>query len=80
MRFEHPYELIQKVVINMAKKDKNRFVIVYEQGGLLVDPTVQIVVDKMTGVQYISASTGYGNILTVLVDRDGKPLLYNNEQ
>ena len=35
-----------------------------------------IYVDKETGVQYIFMSSGYRGGLCVLVDSDGKPLLY----
>lgn len=35
-----------------------------------------ILVDKMTGVCYIWRKEGYGAGMTVLVDTDGTPLLY----
>ena len=35
----------------------------------------KIIVDKQTGVQYLFAKEGYAGGLTVLVDKDGKPLL-----
>ena len=35
----------------------------------------QIVIDTNTGVQYLYLQSGYGGGLTVLVDKDGKPLL-----
>ena len=35
----------------------------------------QIIVDTNTGVQYLYMQSGYGGGLTVLVDKDGKPLL-----
>lgn len=38
----------------------------------------KIIVDKNTGVQYLYAFDGYGGGVTVLVDRDGKPLLYSD--
>jgi len=56
---------------------KQKFVIVYESGlhPRYVDD-VRIIVDAMTGVQYLSNSYRNGNGLTVLLDQDGKPLLY----
>ncbi|APX72020.1 DUF6440 family protein [Companilactobacillus allii] len=36
---------------------------------------LSIITDKTTGVQYISDITGMGSGMTVLVDKDGKPLL-----
>lgn len=51
-------------------KDK-RFVKVYSQdmGG------IEILVDKETGVNYLYRSGGYGGGLTVLLDKDGNPLI-----
>ncbi|MBQ8965449.1 DUF6440 family protein [Ruminococcus sp.] len=52
----------------MAKKYK-RFVVVYEEAGS------QIIVDMITGVNYLWIKEGYGGGLTPLLDRDGKPLV-----
>ena len=51
-------------------KDK-RFVKAYSQdmGG------VEILVDKETGVNYLYRSSGYGGGLTVLLDKEGKPVI-----
>lgn len=38
-----------------------------------------IFVDKETGVQYLFVENGYGAGLTVLVDADEKPILYEGE-
>ena len=62
----------------MAKKDDSRFVVVHkdtmmDSGG---GEAIRIIVDRLTGVQYLSDRYGPGNGLTVLVDQDGKPLLY----
>lgn len=35
----------------------------------------KVIVDKETGVQYLFVESGYAGGLTVLVDRNGKPLL-----
>lgn len=52
--------------------DKNRFEKVYTQGNL---SGVQILVDKETGVNYLFAFEGYAGGLTVLLDRNGKPVI-----
>ena len=54
----------------MAKK--RRFVISNKEGAL---EGAMILTDSETGVQYLFASSGYAGGLTVLVDRDGKPLV-----
>ena len=53
----------------MAKDQ--RFVKVYSQGM----GTTEIWVDKETGVNYLYRSSGYGRGLTVLLDREGKPVI-----
>ena len=55
----------------MAKKEK-RFEITYQQGAL--DP-IEILVDKETGVNYLFRHSGYAGGLTVLLDREGKPVV-----
>ena len=54
----------------MAKKEK-RFIKIYSQdmGGAV------IYVDKQTGVNYLFTASGYAGGLTVLLDRDGKPVI-----
>lgn len=54
----------------MAKND--RFEKVYSQGTL---NQVEIWVDKETGVNYLFRASGYAGGLTVLLDRDGKPVV-----
>ncbi len=54
-------------------KDK-RFVKVYSQGGF-ADNTIQIWVDQQTGVNYLYSGAGYGGGLTVLLNRDGTPVV-----
>lgn len=53
------------------KKDK-RFIKIYSQGGMT---SVEILVDKETGVNYLFRQSGYGGGLTVLLDKDGKPVI-----
>ena len=54
----------------MAKKDE-RFIKVHSEamGGRM------ILVDKITGVNYLFVSVGYGGGLTPLLDREGKPII-----
>ena len=53
----------------MAKE--KRFKKVYSQD---MGSTV-ILVDKKTGVNYLFTSSGYAGGLTVLLDKDGKPIV-----
>ena len=57
----------------MAKKD-SRFVKVLEDGGFI--SSSEIWVDTQTDVQYLYHASGYSSGMTVLVDAEGKPLLY----
>ena len=54
----------------MAKKEE-RFVKVHSEamGGRM------ILVDKVTGVNYLFVQSGYAGGLTPLLDRDGKPIV-----
>ena len=51
-------------------KDK-RFERVYSQGM----GTMEIWVDKETGVNYLYRQSGYSGGMTVLLDKDGKPVI-----
>ena len=65
----HPIFL--KITI-MAKKEK-RFEVVYKDGSQLADGGYrQILVNKETGVNYLSWKNGYGAGITPLLDSDGK--------
>lgn len=55
----------------MAKKEK-RFVKLYSQG---LAPSIEIWVDKTTGVNYLFRSDGYAGGLSPLLDKDGKPVI-----
>ncbi len=57
----------------MAKKEQ-RFIKVAEEGGFLGNSEVWV--DTQTGVQYFYHAAGNSGGLTVLVDAEGKPLLY----
>lgn len=53
----------------MAKE--KRFIKVYSQAA----GSTEILVDKETGVNYLYHSSGYAGGLTVLLDRDGNPVV-----
>ena len=54
----------------MAKDQ--RFEKVYSQGTMT---TMEIWVDKETGVNYVFHASGYAGRMTPLLDRDGKPVV-----
>lgn len=49
-----------------------RFKKIYSQG---IADIVQILVDKKTGVNYVSCKSGYAGGLTPLLDKNGKPVI-----
>ena len=57
----------------MAKTD-NRFIRVLSVGGFL--GSNEVWVDAQTGVQYLYHCAGNSGGMTLLVDAEGKPLLY----
>ncbi len=54
--------------------EDKRFTVVYKQSGF-ANPAMKILVDKVTGVNYLWAESGYAGSLTVLLDREGKPVI-----
>ena len=60
----------------MAKD--NRFVKIHTQSSFTNG--LEIWVDTETSVQYLFAQSGYAGGLTVLVDQEGKPLLYKSDR
>ena len=54
------------------KNTESRFEKAYKQG---VSPSIQIWVDKETGVNYLFMQSGYSGGLTVLLDENGKPVI-----
>ena len=54
--------------------EQKRFVKTYSQGGF-ANPSMEIWVDRQTGVNYLWTASGYAGGLTVLLDRDGKPVI-----
>jgi len=55
-----------------GKMEKDRFLIGKGQG---VMKGIRVITDTRTGVQYLFAWDGYAGGLTLLVDKDGKPLI-----
>lgn len=53
--------------------DEKRFVKTYNQG--FWDRTMEVWVDKKTGVNYLVTCSGYAGGMTVLVDAQGKPIV-----
>ena len=51
---------------------EERFLKVYSQGKFT---TMEIWVDKETGVNYVFHQSGYAGGMTVLLDQDGKPVI-----
>ena len=59
----------------MAKKD-NRFTVVFRDGSSLKEEGVrQILVDKETGVHYLTWNSGEGAGITPLLDSEGKVVI-----
>ena len=54
--------------------DEKRFIKTYTQGGF-AENLMQIWVDKKTGVNYLYSASGYSGGLTVLLNRDGTPVI-----
>lgn len=55
-----------------GKKGDNRFETIYSQGKISVS---RIIVDRETGVNYLFVSDGSSAGLTLLVDREGNPVI-----
>ena len=49
-----------------------RFEVIYKQGTV---SRIEIWVDKETGVNYLFREDGYAGGMTVMLDRDGKPVV-----
>ena len=54
--------------------DDKRFIKTYTQGGF-AENLMQVWVDKQTGVNYLYSASGYSGGLTVLLNRDGTPVI-----
>ncbi|MCI9405673.1 MAG: xylan 1,4-beta-xylosidase [Oscillospiraceae bacterium] len=53
--------------------DEKRFVRIFGQSGF-GSGIIEVWMDRATGVQYLYRREGYSGGLTVLVDREGKPV------
>ena len=60
----------------MAKKDE-RFEVILTEGNGFSAPSRTVLLDTATGVQYLFVQAGNGGGLCPLLDRDGKPLVWN---
>ena len=60
--------------MSKIKKDK-RFIKTEYYGGGFSGPTTTVLVDKITGVNYLYVENGYSGGLTVLLNRDGTPVI-----
>ena len=60
-------------------KNDKRFEKVYSQGSDF-NKYVEIFVDTQTGVNYLWCKSGYGAGLTVLLNKDGKPVITPTEK
>lgn len=56
----------------MAKND--RFEVIHQEGNGLTGPQSTVLMDRVTGVQYLFVQSGYGGGLCPLVDKEGGPL------
>ena len=66
----------RKIMDNEKEFDGDRFEVVYKQeDGILSVETKKILVDKVTGVNYLFIKAGYGGGLTSLLDENGKPIV-----
>lgn len=54
------------------RQSEERFMKIYSQGSLNV---TEIWIDKITGVNYLYRNNGSSGGLTVLVDKNGKPIV-----
>ena len=54
--------------------DEKRFTIVYKQGSGLTSALLEIV-DRQTGVHYLTWQSGYAGGITPLLGADGRPVI-----
>ena len=58
----------------MGKSD--RFQVIFKEGNGLTSMQCMVLLDTVTGVQYLFTQAGYAGGLCPLIDRDGKPLAW----
>lgn len=61
----------------MFNKGEDRFQIAYKQGKL---SGYKIIVDRKTGVNYLFTYDGYAGGVTVLLDKEGNPVISPTEK
>ena len=59
----------------MAKNE--RFEVIHQEGNGLTGPQRTVLMDRVTGVQYLFVQSGYGGGLCPLVDKEGGPLKWD---
>lgn len=68
--------LLKDVTISNNYAENERFIQIYEQYS---KDNFRIYYDKETKVMYLISNIYKGGGITVLVDKDGKPLIYGEE-
>lgn len=68
--------LLKDVTMQNVNATDNRFIQIYNQSS---NDGFRIYYDKKTKVMYLVSDIYKGGGITVLVDKDGKPLLYEGE-
>ena len=69
--------LLKDVTISNNYAENGRFIQIYNQSSM--NDSFRIYYDKETKVMYLISDIYKGGGITVLVDKDGKPLLYGEE-
>lgn len=69
--------LLKDVTISNNYAENGRFIQIYNQSSM--SDGFRIYYDKKTKVMYLISDIYKGGGITVLVDKDGKPLLYRGE-
>ena len=69
--------LLKDVTISNNYAENERFIQIYKQSSL--NDRFRIYYDKETKVMYLITDIYKGGGITVLVDKDGKPLIYGEE-
>ncbi|AGY75745.1 DUF6440 family protein [Clostridium autoethanogenum] len=60
-----------------GEKSNKRFEVIFKEG---TTAGYKIIVDKETGVEYLFSYDGYAGGLTLLVDKDGKPIIKDDNK
>lgn len=69
------YKLDYLEEVNWYMSD-SRFKLISKSGSVFATTGLKLVLqDRKTGVEYLYVQSGYAGGLTVLVDKDGKPLV-----